>query len=130
MQLLSFRGEMRILLIVFLLCATLNVSGQSRYRIMMWNVENLFDCNDDTLKQDEEFLPGSERQWTWGRYWRKIEDVSRVIMGVGDDMSPALVGLAEVENDSVMMSLTKMGALRALGYDYVMTDSQIGIAHV
>lgn len=123
MQLLSFRGEMRILLIVFLLCATLNVSGQSRYRIMMWNVENLFDCNDDTLKQDEEFLPGSERQWTWGRYWRKVEDVSRVIMGVGDDMPPALVGLAEVENDSVMISLTKMGALRTLGYDYVMTDS-------
>ena len=99
------------------------MKGQTRYRIMMWNVENLFDCRHDTLKLDEEFLPESERRWTWGRYWRKVEDVGRVIMGVGDDMPPALVGLAEVENDSVMISLTKMGSLRALGYDYVMTDS-------
>ena len=114
---------MRGLLISFVLCLTLNVTGQSRYRIMMWNVENFFDCKDDTLKQDEEFLPESERQWTWGRYWRKVEDVGRVIMGVGGDIPPALIGLAEVENDSVMISLTKMGSLRAMGYDYVMTDS-------
>ena len=114
---------MRRLLFFIFLCATLNTVGQSRYRVMMWNVENLFDCRHDTLKLDDEFLPESERQWTWSRYWRKIEDIGRVIMGVGDDMPPALVGLAEIENDSVMISLTKRGALRAIGYDYVMTDS-------
>lgn len=99
------------------------VYAQPRFRVMTWNVENLFDCRHDTLKQDEEFMPESERQWTWGRYWRKIEDISRVIMGIGEDMPPVLVGLCEVENDSVMIALTRRGPMRELHYEYVMTDS-------
>lgn len=92
-------------------------------RIMTWNLENLFDARDDSLKQDEEFLPESERQWTWGRYWRKIEDVSRVVMGVGGSEPPALVALQEVENDSCMIALTRRGPLWSIHYKYVMTDS-------
>lgn len=97
--------------------------AQPRFRVMTWNLENLFDCHDDSLKQDEDFLPDSERQWTWGRYWRKIEDVSRVVMGIGENMPPALVALQEVENDSVLTAITKRSTLRSLGYEYVMTDS-------
>ena len=110
-------------LIVVLLCIAQEVAGQERFRVMTWNVENLFDCRHDTLKLDGEFLPESEREWTWGRYWRKIEDVSRVVMGVGGDMPLALVGLCEVENDSVMIALTRRGPLWALHYEYVMTES-------
>lgn len=90
---------------------------------MEWNVENLFDCADDSLKQDEEFLPTSERRWTWGRYWRKMDNVARVVMGVGHDSPPALVALCEVENDSVMIHLTRRSPLQSVGYRYVMTDS-------
>ena len=90
---------------------------------MTWNVENLFDCRHDSLKQDEEFLPDSERQWTWGRFWRKVEDIGRVLMDVGGNRPPSLVALQEVENDSVMIALTRRGPLRAIGYEYVMTDS-------
>ena len=75
------------------------------------------------MKQDEEFLPDSERQWTWGRFWRKVEDVGRVLMGIGGDTPPALVALQEVENDSVMIALTRRSTLWAIGYRYVMTDS-------
>lgn len=99
------------------------LSAQPQFRSVTWNLENLFDCRDDSLKLDEEFLPESERQWTWGRYWRKVEDVSRVLMDIGGDVPPALVALQEVENDSTLIALTKRGALRALGYEYVMTDS-------
>lgn len=90
---------------------------------MTWNVENLFDCRHDTLKLDHEFLPDSERRWTWGRYWRKITDIGRVVMGIGETNPPALAGLCEVENDSVMIALTRRGSLRSIGYEYVMTDS-------
>ena len=97
--------------------------SQHSFRVMWWNVENLFDVRHDSLKHDEEFLPEGERQWNWGRYWRKVEDVSRVVMAIGGDTPPALVGLCEVENDSVMIALARRGSLRALGYKYVMTDS-------
>ena len=92
-------------------------------RIMTWNVENLFDARHDSLKQDDEFLPDGERHWTWGRYWHKIEDISRVVMGVGGDEPPALVALQEVENDSCMIALTRRGPLCSIHYKYVMTDS-------
>ena len=32
--------------------------------LVEFNCENLFDCLDDSLKQDEEFLPEATRHWT------------------------------------------------------------------
>ncbi len=92
-------------------------------RVMEWNVENLFDCRHDTLKNDYEFLPESDRRWTWGRYWQKLDDLGRVVMAVGGDSPPSLVGLCEIENDTCMRDLTQRSVLRSLGYRYVMTDS-------
>lgn len=109
--------------LLILLCFYSPIVVGQQIRILTWNIENLFDARHDTLKHDEEFLPESERQWTWGRYWRKIEDVSRVVMGVGESEPPALVAFQEVENDSCMIALTRRGTLRTCGYKYVMTNS-------
>ena len=46
-----------------------------------------------------------------------------VITAVGGMYSPALVGLCEVENDSVLFDLTRRSPLRAQGYEYVITSS-------
>ena len=94
-------------------------------RVMTWNVENLFDTVHDEGFRDEEFLPGSERHWTRHRYWKKLTDISKVITAVAEDGGVLdLVGLCEVENDSVLHTLTRRSALRQLGYDYVMTHSE------
>ncbi len=110
-------------LLLILILIPLQVCCQDKLRIMEWNVENLFDCHHDTLKNDYEFLPRSEKKWTPARYWRKQKDIARVILGVGEDSPVDLVGLCEVENDSCMRDLTERGILRSLGYKYVMTDS-------
>ncbi len=112
----------RIVLCVLVLLCALCVRGQERYRMMEWNVENLFDCQHDTLMNDYEFLPESERQWTEERYWRKLKDIARVVMAVGGDSPADLVALCEVENDVCMRDLTKRSILRSLGYEYVMTE--------
>ena len=52
-----------ILLFVLLLLSASQAAGQ---RVMWWNVENLFDCRHDSLKDDLEFLPESSRHWTRG----------------------------------------------------------------
>ena len=31
------------------------------FRVVSYNTENLFDCQDDSLKADEEFLPDAVR---------------------------------------------------------------------
>ncbi len=97
--------------------------AQETFRVMSWNVENLFDVRHDSLKNDREFLPESIRRWHYGRYKKKLGDISRVITAVGEWTPPALVALCEVENDSVLRDLTRYSPLREHGYRYVMTDS-------
>lgn len=93
------------------------------FRVVSWNIENLFDTHHDSLKNDHEFLPDAMRHWNYGRYKRKQADLARVITAIGEWNPPALVGLCEVENDSVLRDLTRRSPLKALSYRYVMTDS-------
>lgn len=97
--------------------------------VVSYNVENLFDCRHDSLKNDQEFLPNKGRYWTHKRLWKKLNDVARVIHQCGEPLGnedfhvPDVVVMLEVENDSVMEMLTKRSMLRSLGYRYIMTSS-------
>ncbi len=109
--------------ITFLLCLLVSsvIYGQ---RIVCWNVENLFDCHADSAKDDSEFLPEAERHWTPRRYWHKLDNIARTLAALAPaDEWPVLVGLCEVENDSVLHDLTCRSPLRLARYAYVMTDS-------
>lgn len=99
-------------------------TAQTGLRLMSWNIENLFDLEHDEGFNDEEFLPTGSHHWTSGRYWQKMTDISRVVAAVADDGGlPDLIGLCEVENDSVLTTLVHRSAMRRLGYEYVMTNS-------
>ena len=108
------------------LCAvmlfSLPASAQSLTLVEL-NCENLFDCRNDSLKQDEEYLPEATRHWTSRRYWRKLNNIAQELLSTCDDGIPDLIALCEVENDTVMHDLTKRSLLRNAGYEYVMTDS-------
>ena len=98
-------------------------SAQDNFRIMFYNVENLFDTKHDSLKNDYDFLPGGFMNWNNWKYWQKQRNIGRVITAVGEMQSPALVGLCEVENDSVIFDLTKRSPIRAQQYEYIITNS-------
>ena len=93
------------------------------FRVVSWNIENLFDTHHDSLKNDRDFLPDALRHWNYSRYKKKLADVARVITAIGEWNPPALVGLCEVENDTVLRDLTHRSPLKELNYRYVMTDS-------
>lgn len=103
----------------------------SKFRVMEYNVENLFDCQHDSLKQDYDFTPEGSYKWNYGKYWSKLNRVARGIVlantrqkdGVDTFLPPDIIGLCEVENDSTLVALTKRSLLRGAGYEYVMTDS-------
>lgn len=117
-----------IILWSLFLCPRSYVHGQEKkdslaFRVMSYNVENLFDTRHDTLKNDYEFLPDAVRRWNYTKYKKKLDNIARVIMAVGGWTPPALVALCEVENDTVMRDLTRYSALREADYRYVMTQS-------
>lgn len=93
------------------------------FRVVSWNIENLFDTHHDSLKNDREFLPDAMRHWNYSRYKKKLADIARVITAIGEWNPPALVGLCEVENDTVLRDLTRRSPLKEFDYRYVMTDS-------
>lgn len=59
--------------------------GQAGDVVLFWNVENLFDCRHDTLKNDYDFLPEGSHRWTHHRYWRKLDDISRTLAAVTEE---------------------------------------------
>lgn len=113
----------QICLLALLLLSITTVS-QEKFRTVFYNVENLYDIKDNPKTNDDEFTPEGNLRWTPYRYWQKQHNVARVLSSVGDDYPPAIIGLSEVENDSVLYDLTKKTALRKHKYEYIITNSK------
>lgn len=112
----------RLILIIAFFFTTLSYSQQSM-TVMFCNAENLFDTVDDPLKNDDDYTPDGDYHWTRPRYWDKLDALAKVIVAADEEQAPALVGLSEVENETVLTDLTARSALREAGYRFVMTDS-------
>ena len=108
----------------FIIChLSFSVADAQSLTFVELNCENLFDCMDDSLKQDEEYLPESTRHWTRKRYWRKLNNIAQELLSCSEEGIPDLIALCEVENDSVMVDLSRRSLLRNAGYHYLMTQS-------
>ncbi|MDL2322390.1 endonuclease [Bacteroidales bacterium OttesenSCG-928-A17] len=99
------------------------VWAEGNFRVAFYNVENLFDTEDNPRKNDNEFLPEGTRGWTYGKYRNKIVNLAKVISSMGEWGYPAIVGLCEVENEKVLKDLTQASPLRKADYRYIVTDS-------
>lgn len=101
---------------------SLSNSGES-FRVMFYNVENLFDPYDDSLKRDEEFTPYGERHWTNYKFYDKLNKIYKVIMAVGEWQPPAIVGLSELENRFVLEKLIWETPLKNFDYKIIHHES-------
>lgn len=108
---------------------------QKSYKISIiafYNLENLYDTLNDPNKNDEEFTPEGPRNYNGAIYWDKIGKLATVISKLGSDekpesMSPdgaAILGVAEVENESVLKDLTNHPLLKKRNYQIVHYDSK------
>ena len=98
--------------------------GQVEFRVMSYNVENLFDTTDNPLTADDEFLPSGNRNWSHARFYHKLQQIAKVITAAGEWSTPALVALCEVENDSILHRLLHHTPLKEQAYRYCMTHGQ------
>lgn len=115
----------RLLVFLFIhILFTFSLSAQSvrDFRIMEYNVENLFDTLHTEGKADADFTPSGNHRWTSSRYWGKLGKTARLIAAVGEAAPVDLVALVEIENDSVAHDLTQRTLLRPAGYQYLITN--------
>lgn len=95
------------------------------YTVVFWNIENFFDTRPHPQHNDKEFTPSGANRWTWKRFARKREGISKTLMSI-DPWSvnlPAIIGLAEVENRFVLNQLLYETPLFMGDYRIVHKDS-------
>lgn len=95
----SIRNALAIL--IFILCIVHRAEPQTRVSVGFYNVENLCDTLPSMFYDDAEWTPGGERRWNGEKYQNKLNNIARVIDDAGFD----ILGLAEVENESVVRDL-------------------------
>ena len=96
---------------------------RSDYRILFYNVENLFDTKDDSLKNDAEFLPQGKKYWTWKKYQDKCSKIAKVIIAAGGWQLPDIVGLCEIENKKVLNGIIYSTPLKKSKYQIIHKES-------
>ncbi len=120
----------QLLLFSCLFVLSLNTfSQQTKYKVSLvgfYNLENLYDTVNNPLKNDEEFLPESLRQYNTPIYLDKLGRLSDVISQIGTEINPdgvALLGVSEIENDTVLNHLVNMPKLKDRKLKFVHYDS-------
>lgn len=91
---------------VFVLLVTAGLSLQAgEISVMSYNVENLFDTENDPRIGDDEFTPGGKANWTEEKLQAKLQHLAHVITAVTNEdgtRCPTVLGLVEVENRAVL----------------------------
>lgn len=96
---------------------------KQEFVVAFYNVENLFDTIDDPLTDDSEFLPTAESKWNTEKYTIKLNNLAKVISSLKENSFPDVIGLCEIENRSVLESLTKTELLKNAGYEIIHSNS-------
>jgi predicted extracellular nuclease len=117
---------MKFILFITLLSLSILVYGQKsvqEFTVLFYNVENLFDTEDEPDKKDEEFTPGSDKAWDQDKYEKKLKDIARVLSSVDSTDLPEIIGLCEIENRKVLEELVNIRSLRKGNYSIVHSES-------
>lgn len=121
----------KIFVVSFLLVCSFSLFAQKKeYKpvvISFYNLENLFDTLDNTMINDEEFLPNGPRNYNGKIYSDKLNKLATVISQIGIESNPdgpAILGVAEVENDTVLHDLIHQPLIEKRNYKIVHYDSK------
>lgn len=118
-----------IVLLVFLTTFNLWAQEEKRFKIhtiAFYNLENLFDTINDPLKNDEASPIMEMKADIQEIYKKKLKNMARVVGDIGSDLannSPAIIGVAEVENRRVLEDLVNDPLLLPKDYGIIHYDS-------
>ncbi len=116
-------------LIVTLFGSQLSIAQKQEVKVAaigFYNLENLFDTEDDPTIKDEEFTPDGSKAWTEEKYKEKLANMAYVISQMGTDLTPngvSILGISEIENRKVVEDLLKEPQIAGRGYEIIHYDS-------
>ncbi len=92
-----------------------------------YNLENFYDTIHNPMINDDDFTVKGNKKYTSKIYNDKIDHLSKVIAEIGMDKTSdgaAIVGVAEIENDTVLNDLIHHPLLKKRNYQFVHYDSK------
>jgi endonuclease/exonuclease/phosphatase family metal-dependent hydrolase len=113
----------------FLFCYSGNAQETKQYKVQtvaFYNLENLFDFEDDPLTFDDDRTPNGKDHWTEALYNAKLKNMAKVISEIGADITgstPTIVGVCEIENRRVLEDLVNQEPLLKKDYGIIQFDS-------
>ncbi len=116
-------------MLVFLFGLTVAAQEKQTYKIQtiaFYNLENLFDFEDDPLTFDDDRTPEGKDHWTEKAYQAKLKNMARVISEIGTEItgtSPTVIGVCEIENRRVLDDLINQEPLLQKEYGIIHFDS-------
>lgn len=106
------------------------IAQQGRYQsaiIAFYNLENFYDTIFHGKNDDQTFTSDGTKAYTSAAFNNKVLHLSTVIAQIGTELNPdgpALLGVAEVENDAVLDTLIRHPLIAGRHYEYVHYDSR------
>ncbi|MDB9882802.1 endonuclease/exonuclease/phosphatase family protein [Bacteroidia bacterium] len=91
--------------------------------VAFYNVENLFDTENDKHTNDEQYTPKGDKRWDDKKYQTKLENLSKVINEIADGKAPTFLGVCEIENKTVLQDLVKQSLIKSQNYGIVHQES-------
>ena len=111
-------------LFIFLSLAVCAISSaQKNYRVLFYNVENLFDPFNDPLTNDDDYTPAGTYHWTRLLFREKINKIYKAIISGCNGDFPDIIGLAEIENQWVLEQLISQTPLVQVPYGIIHKES-------
>lgn len=119
-----------IFAIVFIFAGNVKLLAQQEKQfkvacLAFYNLENLFDTINQEDVNDYEFTPEGPNRWTSERYLEKSNNMAKIIANIATDITsdgPAILGVCEVENRSVMEDLVANEQIKDRNYKIVHYD--------
>lgn len=119
-----------LLLAALLMCSAATMAQGRKMAaagVAFYNLENLFDTiPNNPENRDAEFTPAGSRQWNGVKYWNKIHNLAYAISQMTSKitpMGPAVLGVSEIENKSVLDDLVADPQIAAWNLQVVHHDS-------
>ena len=118
-----------LLLLVAAMCSISSYAQKKNYKVAcigFYNLENLFDTINQPEVNDEEFTPAGANHYTPEVYKDKLIKLETVIADMGKEMNDdgvTLLGVAEIENITVLQDLIQQPSLKNRKWQIVHYDS-------
>jgi hypothetical protein len=108
-----------------ILLSSVIIAQEKKYNLYsgaFYNLENLFDTTHDQGKNDYEYMPNGQANWTNEKYAAKLKNMSIVLSELSTDRLPmgfSFAGVSEVENDHVLNDLISQPALASRHLSFI-----------